>query len=274
MIEASSAERKRSAAAHYDGRRPIRSASDDETDEIPMSKATQRNRTPDRRKSERTIPASGGRRPRIAKPAPEIPDEDMTPQVRSTVMQLMDELDRLKDELVAANERVSKLEGVADEDPLVPVLNRRGFERELGRTLAYVARYGSTVTLIYLDLDDFKAVNDRYGHPGGDAALRHFCDVLLANVRGSDLIGRLGGDEFAIILHRADLTAAAAKAAQLSAQLNCHPAHYDGQEIGLSITVGTAELRAGDSVESILKRADKAMYEGKALRRAKKVAAS
>ena len=65
----------------------------------------------------------------------------MSPQVRSPVMQLMDELDRLRDELTAANERVSSLEGMADEDPLVPVLNRRGFERELARTLAYVARY-------------------------------------------------------------------------------------------------------------------------------------
>ena len=235
-----------------------------------MTKATQRNKTPDRRKPERIKPADAARRPRIAKSGAELADEDMSPQVRSTVMRLMDEVDRLKDELFAANERVSSLEGMADEDPLVPVLNRRGFERELGRTLAYVARYGSTVTLVYLDLDDFKAVNDRFGHAGGDAALRHFSDILLANVRGSDLVGRLGGDEFAIILHRADLDAAAAKAARLSEQVDNNPARFDGQEIGLSVTIGTAELCAGDSVESVLQRADTAMYEGKALRRAKK----
>jgi len=248
--------------------------SDHETDELRMTKATQRKKTPDRRNPERTKPVDAGRRPRIAKPDGELSDEDMSPQVRSTVMQLMDEVDRLKDELVAANERVSSIEGMADEDPLVPVLNRRGFERELGRTLAYVARYRSTVTLVYLDLDDFKAVNDRFGHAGGDAALRHFSDILLANVRGSDLVGRLGGDEFAIILHRADLSAAAVKAARLSDQVNSSPARFDGQEIDLSVTIGAAELRAGDSVESVLQRADAAMYEGKALRRTQKVATS
>ena len=87
---------------------------------------------------------------------PALAGEDMPPQVRSEVMKLVDELDRLKDELVAANERVSELEDMADEDPLVPVLNRRGFERELERTLAYVKRYKTPVTLVYLDLDDFK----------------------------------------------------------------------------------------------------------------------
>ncbi len=234
-----------------------------------MTKADQRDRNLSERKNpERATPAPGARRQRAAKTNTAMADEEMTPQVRSTMMRLMDELDRLKDALVAANEKVSKLEDIADEDPLVPVLNRRGFERELGRTLAYVSRYGSMVTLIYLDLDDFKGVNDRYGHAGGDAALRHFTEILLANVRGSDLVGRLGGDEFAIILHRADLSAAASKASKLSEEVSSRPAHFDGQEIYLGITAGTTELRAGDTIESVLKRADKAMYEGKARNRA------
>ncbi len=213
------------------------------------------------------------RRKRVSASAPQaipgLSGEDMPPQVRSAVMQLVDELDRLKDELVAANERVLELEDMADEDPLVPVLNRRGFERELERTLAYVKRYGTNVALIYLDLDDFKSVNDRYGHAGGDAALKHFAGILLLNVRRSDLVGRLGGDEFALVLHHADIAAAEAKAAQLSEQVSREPAAFQGQEIWLGVTAGTTGLRPDDTVRKIIDRADRAMYQGKMKRRAR-----
>jgi diguanylate cyclase (GGDEF)-like protein len=175
----------------------------------------------------------------------------------------MDELDRLHGELVTANERVSKLEDVADEDPLVPVLNRRGFERELKRVLSYVARYDTTATLVYIDLDDFKSVNDRYGHAGGDTALRHISDILLSNVRGSDIVGRIGGDEFAIVLHRADVDSALAKADALSSQVAASPARFGSAEIKLSMTTGVAEIAPNDTVQSILDSADRAMYQGK-----------
>lgn len=213
---------------------------------------------------------SSERRKRVAAVAPALPEiagDEMTPQVRSAVMQLMGELDRLKDELVAANERVSELEDMADEDPLVPVLNRRGFERELERTLAYVKRYDTEVALIYLDLDDFKGVNDRYGHAGGDAALKHFAAILLENVRQSDMVGRLGGDEFAIVLHHADDAAASAKAAQLTEQVAGSPAIHESREIRLGATAGVTPLNGDDTVKSALERADQAMYEGKAARR-------
>lgn len=205
---------------------------------------------------------------------PELSGEDMPPQVRSAVMQLVDELDRLKDELVAANERVIELEDMADEDPLVPVLNRRGFERELERTLAYVKRYKTPVTLIYLDLDDFKGVNDRYGHAGGDAALKHFAQVLLANVRRSDLVGRLGGDEFAIVLHHADDVVATLKAEQLTQQVGGERVAFQGKEIRISVTAGATALRSDDTVQTLLERADQAMYEGKAKRRAQRAQAA
>lgn len=213
-------------------------------------------------------PAPGARRQR--EPRIELPDiakSEMEPQIRSAVMQMMDELDRLKDELSSANKRVSQLEGMADEDPLVPVLNRRGFDRELERTLAYAKRYGTTVSLIYLDLDDFKSVNDRYGHAGGDAALKHFGAILMSNVRGSDLVGRLGGDEFAIILHHADVEAAVIKAAQFADQISRSPVRFGDVEFYISMTTGTAALRDGDTAASVLERADAAMYESKKARR-------
>ncbi|GAB4235311.1 MAG: diguanylate cyclase [Methyloligellaceae bacterium] len=213
------------------------------------------------------------RRERLPQPEiPEIAKGEMEPQVRSAVMQLMDELDRLKEELTAANRRVAQLEGMADEDPLLPVLNRRGFDRELERTLAYSKRYGTTVALIYLDLDDFKGVNDRYGHAGGDAALRHFAEIMLANIRGSDVIGRLGGDEFAIILHRADQDAAEKKAAQLAEAVARSPVRFADLEFAITVTAGVTQLRRDDTLASVMARADAAMYEGKARRKQAKSA--
>lgn len=221
-----------------------------------------------------SAPPRSERRKRKPEPAPpqrllaEFPGEEMPPRMRSAVMQLMDELDRLKDELTAANARVSLLEDMADEDPLVPLLNRRGFERELERTLAYVKRHGTTVTLLYLDLDDFKAVNDRHGHAAGDAALKHFAKLLLDDIRKSDLAGRLGGDEFAIVLHHADEAAALEKAERLARRLASEPAMHGDVAIPLSATWGATLLRGGDTAAPVLERADRAMYEGKSRRRA------
>ncbi|MGI9382680.1 MAG: GGDEF domain-containing protein [Methyloligellaceae bacterium] len=216
----------------------------------------------------RRDPAQRQRRSADRVPLPEIPNGEMTPRVQSAVMGLMEELDQLKDQLSAANERVSELESMADEDPLVPVLNRRGFVRELERTLAYAKRYGTTASLVFIDLDDFKSINDRHGHAVGDAALRHVAEFLLANVRRSDIVGRLGGDEFAIVLHRADASAAENKAFQLAGAIIAQPLVYGEFEIALDLSVGITELDEADTVSEALERADRAMYRHKARRKA------
>lgn len=204
---------------------------------------------------------------KLASPFNDIRQDDLPPEARSAVSQLMQELDRVKDELLAAQKLVVELEHRADEDALLPVLNRRGFDRELERTLAYVARHGTDVCLIYIDLDDFKAVNDQHGHAAGDAALMHLTDILLANVRRSDVVARLGGDEFAILLHRADEEAAQLKADQLRKALTSSGLVFEGKEIPLSLTAGVTKLQPGDESKTAMGRADKLMYAGKAERK-------
>lgn len=185
----------------------------------------------------------------------------------ASVSRLMAELDLLKKELVVAQSHVIELENKAHEDDLLPVLNRRGFDRELERTLAYIKRHGTDVSLIYIDLDDFKDVNDIHGHAAGDAALMHLADILVANVRRSDVVARLGGDEFAILLHRADTEAAHLKADQLRHALDSSALVYGGNEIPMSLTSGTTQLRGSDTNATALARADKLMYEEKARRK-------
>ncbi|MGI9387326.1 MAG: GGDEF domain-containing protein [Methyloligellaceae bacterium] len=175
----------------------------------------------------------------------------------------MAELDRLKMELSNARHRVSELEDLADEDPLVPTLNRRGFVRELERVIAYVNRYKARACIVYIDLDGFKQINDQHGHAAGDEALKFIAEFLLANVRGSDIVGRLGGDEFAVVLQQTKLAVAGAKAAQLENSLAEKVFLYQGRNVGLSFSAGAAEITGGSSVAEIFERADKAMFARK-----------
>ena len=119
---------------------------------------------------------------------------------RSASMQLAAEVERLAAELERSRARIVDLEAKVDIDPLTDLLNRRGFERELKRSVAYVKRYGVGAALIFLDLDGFKPVNDRHGHAAGDAVLKAVAAAIVGNVRASDVVARIGGDEFAVLL--------------------------------------------------------------------------
>ena len=134
------------------------------------------------------------------------------------------ELLRLREENARLMERVAALEILADRDPLTTALNRRAFMRELNRVLGFCKRYRSTASVVFFDMDGFKAINDIYGHAAGDVALQTVVATLAANVRESDVVGRLGGDEFAIILAQADKSSATAKAESLKYLIERGPA--------------------------------------------------
>src|SRR5256885_8862611 len=118
----------------------------------------------------------------------------------SAVSQLAAEVERLQADLADARAKVAELEAKADIDPLLDIFNRRGFERELKRSLAYVKRYGTRAALVYIDLDGFKPVNDRHGHAAGDAVLKAGAAMLTRSVRAPAIVARLGGDGIRPIL--------------------------------------------------------------------------
>ncbi|WP_242702306.1 MULTISPECIES: sensor domain-containing diguanylate cyclase [Achromobacter] len=123
---------------------------------------------------------------------------------------------------------------------------------------------GGPTTALMLDLDYFKQVNDRYGHLGGDVALRHFCDQLRTCLREGDSIGRLGGEEFLVLLADADAAVARAICERLRASLRQHPADIDGAVVTLSVSGGIAGFLPGDATASdVLRRADFALYQAK-----------
>ena len=122
---------------------------------------------------------------------------------------------RLKTQLARALARIEELQASADTDFLLDIPNRRGFERELHRAIAFIKRYHASGALIVLDVDRLKPINDAFGHAAGDQVLKAIVKTLLAHVRSSDVVGRLGGDEFALLLWNLSETDARAKAALL-----------------------------------------------------------
>jgi diguanylate cyclase (GGDEF)-like protein len=185
------------------------------------------------------------------------------PPSRSLVMRLAAEVDALAAQLKDSCARIQDLEARVDIDPLTETLNRRGFERELKRSLAYVKRYGASAALIYVDLDGFKPVNDRHGHGAGDTMLKAVAGSLSRNVRASDVVARFGGDEFVILLWNVDGPDAEAKARALEAAVYGTPVRWGSSTLVVGASAGIAFLGALDSPAEVLARADAAMYARK-----------
>lgn len=192
-----------------------------------------------------------------------IPSAELTPKVRSAITALMSEVDRLRTELSTTNNRLRELEDLADLDTLLPIANRRAFVRELNRMISFAERYGTPSTLIYIDMNDLKKINDTYGHDAGDAALKHIARTIKDNIRGSDTLARLGGDEFGVLLAHAGENSGTEKAVNLSEIVSQTPFHLSGETHYLNYAYGTYTFRGDDSAEGVLDQADRAMYERK-----------
>jgi diguanylate cyclase (GGDEF)-like protein len=189
---------------------------------------------------------------------------------RAAVVELpaQNDVERLKAELTAARAQIAELEARADIDPLLNILNRRGFERELARSLAYVKRYGTDAVLLYIDLDDFKAVNDNHGHAAGDELLKAVTAALTSQVRASDVIGRLGGDEFAVVLWNMSVTHAAGKAHALEDIIAAVTITRSKAKLAVGASAGIAALSPLDTPAQAIDAADRAMYMRKREKRA------
>ena len=162
--------------------------------------------------------------------------------------------------LVQLRRTQAQLEGLAAHDSLTGALNSRAFAERLGQELDRNRRYNRPLALLYLDLDDFKAVNDRHGHQTGDAVLRLVADATRSAVRQSDVVGRLGGDEFAVLMAETEGTVAHAAATRLAAGIRTV---FRGTP-SVTASIGlVSSLGAATGVEELLRRADQAMYEAK-----------
>ncbi len=154
----------------------------------------------------------------------------------------------------------------ANRDPLTNLSNRRAFQLEGAEMLVRAKQEGSSVALLYLDLDRFKPVNDTYGHEVGDLLLQKVAIRLKETLRATDLLARIGGDEFVLMLHHTEGNHLVEVCNRLAGDLH-RPFQVSGKQLSIGVSIGIALYPAqGGDLEELLKRADSAMYEAKRAR--------
>lgn len=154
------------------------------------------------------------------------------------------------------------LRALADFDELTGIYNRRRFQEECEKHLTASRRFGDPMTLMVLDIDAFKQVNDTYGHHTGDVALQVVAGALRNAVRETDVVGRLGGDEFVALLTRADEGAVDRVIGTFRRALRVED-EVSGASFAIEVTIGAARAQAGDTCDALMRRADHAMYAEK-----------
>jgi diguanylate cyclase len=163
-------------------------------------------------------------------------------------------------------ERARKVaEDLARTDSLTGLYNRRAFSEAGGIAVDYCRRHQLPVTVLQLDLDHFKRINDTFGHAAGDEALRAFGRLLRASLRSSDICGRLGGEEFAVVLPHTPVNEARVVAEKLRVACSRIAIDIAGEPFGFTVSAGVAY--GSYDLEALLGRADEAMYQAKLLGR-------
>ena len=166
---------------------------------------------------------------------------------------------RLRRQLLEKQDHSYILRNLAMVDPLTGLYNRRFAEQRLAAEVARSERRGHPLTVLTLDLNNFKEINDTYGHPAGDQVLQEFASRLNKVIRGSDLAVRLGGDEFLVLLPECTLE----QLKLVLDRLNSFELDWQGKKIPVTFSAGWRDYQKGDRPEEMLARADEALYEGK-----------
>ncbi len=164
---------------------------------------------------------------------------------------------------LAALDRAAQMEQLALMDPLTSVGNRRYTEKRLHERAELFRREGAAYTVLFVDLDHFKAVNDTHGHDAGDAVLIATARTLEANLRTFDILGRWGGEEFIAILATGDAASAAAVAYRCCALVQSCAVEWGGTTIRPTISIGVAVSQPGESSTDVVSRADANLYLAK-----------
>jgi two-component system, cell cycle response regulator len=152
---------------------------------------------------------------------------------------------------------------LASIDSLTGLRNRRSFSEQLNVEYARASRYGTILSFLLLDIDHFKAVNDRHGHPGGDAVLAAVGELLRGCLRTPDLSARWGGEEFVVALPSTGPEGATVVAERVREAIQGFTIRHAGATIPVTASIGVATLRAGESLDALIDRADRAMYDAK-----------
>lgn len=194
------------------------------------------------------------------------PDE----RTMTLINQMLNQASVVEQMVSDQKKRIDFLESLSITDDMTGLLNRRGFMDVLRLTLSNARRYHESGLLAYIDLNDFKEVNDVHGHAAGDEVIRKVGSILQKHIRRTDYVARLGGDEFAVLFVRADQVPARARALKVKSALNGAIANYQGVELPISASFGIEPYGPTATSKELLRRADRAMYKEKSLTKSKK----
>jgi diguanylate cyclase (GGDEF)-like protein len=178
-----------------------------------------------------------------------------TQEAREALRRLTDENALLRAALAEARAQLGDAEENAGRDPLTALLDARQFRGELERVLSHCARHGTPAALLSVDVNELKAINERYGRVAGDAALRHIARQLKNLIRASDVAARGGGGAFSLLLDHLDADSALDTAERIGRCIAAHPLDIGHAEVKLEVTVSAATIMPGDTVEEVLRRA-------------------
>jgi diguanylate cyclase len=190
--------------------------------------------------------------------------------VQNEALKARDKMMVAQQEVQDAEARIHTLEAklqhlseLVREDQLTGSLNRRGLDDVFERETARSDRRGTPLCIAVLDLDDFKKLNDTYGHIAGDAALKHLVKIVKETLRSMDVIARFGGEEFLILMPETTVEAAASTMTRLQRELTKHFFLHDNEKVLITFSAGVALRRPNEEQTELVKRADKAMYTAK-----------
>lgn len=173
---------------------------------------------------------------------------------------------RLASAAASLQEQAAQLEVFSSEartDALTKLPNRRALDEELARRFAQWKRKRGSLSLLLLDVDHFKRLNDEYGHTAGDDVLRRLAEVLQAMARSMDLVARYGGEEFDMVLPESDLSAGKVVAERVRTAVEETPLSQGARRLAVTVSVGLSELTSADDPVMLIEEADRALYEAK-----------
>lgn len=196
-------------------------------------------------------------------------------ELQSTNAQYRSQLDSANETIGDQKSELEKLQADVGVDFLTEVPNRRSFDERMKETFSHTRRYGNVFSLILIDVDNFKNVNDAFGHLAGDRVLRALARLLHENKRSTDFVARFGGEEFALILPETNTTQAITLAENTRSRVERTKFMYEGLNIEVTVSIGVGEVSAkSDTAEKLFERIDAALYKAKGQGRNCVVAAS